>query len=137
MIVAGMGDTSYKGDRSSFLREASIRYVEPDVCGKWSVMGQYGFDNGHTMICAGGDGEKDSCQGDSGGPLMHKDDKGFVLTGVVSWGVRCAAVGFPGVYGNVAAALSWIVETIQIETPKNEMSVLQEVSIASSSPYDP
>ena len=136
MMVAGMGETSYKGDRSLSLREASVRYVKPDVCGQWSIMGRYGFEN-DTMICAGGDGKSDTCAGDSGGPLMHKDGEGFVLTGVVSWGVRCGTVGYPGVYSNVAAALSWIVKKVQGYALERGVLVLQTVSITSSPTSDP
>ncbi|XP_063930597.1 transmembrane protease serine 3-like [Zophobas morio] len=58
-----------------------------------------------TMVCAGvPEGGKDACSGDSGGPLT----KDGVLVGIVSWGVGCAEVGYPGVYTSVASVRQWI-----------------------------
>jgi trypsin len=64
-----------------------------------------GGDVDDTMICAGvPEGGKDSCSGDSGGPLT-KDGQ---LVGIVSWGLGCGEVGYPGVYTNVASVREWI-----------------------------
>jgi trypsin len=43
-------------------------------------------------------------KGDSGGPLT-KDGQ---LVGIVSWGLGCGEVGYPGVYTNVASVREWI-----------------------------
>jgi hypothetical protein len=85
------------------------------------------------MLCAASNG-KDSCQGDSGGPLIvdvtEQREAGEeygedVLVGVVSWGIRCAALqveleeggqektsGFPGVYVRLAKYKQWIVDQL-------------------------
>lgn len=57
------------------------------------------------MFCAGNEG-KDACQGDSGGPLVISGR----LAGITSFGAGCARAEYPGVYVNVAALSSWIVQ---------------------------
>jgi len=61
------------------------------------------------MICAGTQtGGKGSCQGDSGGPLVVQTGEGWQQFGVVSWGIGCAAEGYPGVYARVSSFIDWI-----------------------------
>jgi secreted trypsin-like serine protease len=67
-----------------------------------------------AMICAFVDGGgKGSCQGDSGGPLMINTNEGWQQIGIVSWGIGCAADGFPGVYTRAAVFKDWINEITQ------------------------
>lgn len=67
-----------------------------------------------AMICAFVEGGgKGSCQGDSGGPLMIETNEGWQQLGIVSWGIGCAAEGFPGVYTRTAAFSNWINEITQ------------------------
>ncbi|KAM8705936.1 hypothetical protein ACLKA7_010263 [Drosophila subpalustris] len=58
-----------------------------------------------SQICAGYlSGGVDACKGDSGGPLVCDGQ----LTGIISWGVDCGKVFFPGVYTNISYFLNWI-----------------------------
>ena len=62
-----------------------------------------------AMICAAvAGGGKSSCQGDSGGPLMVNTNEGWQQVGIVSWGIGCAADGFPGVFTRSALFTDWI-----------------------------
>jgi secreted trypsin-like serine protease len=54
------------------------------------------------------EGKKSSCQGDSGGPLVvRKEDGGFVLVGVTSFGGNPCNSG-PSVFSRVSAFQGWI-----------------------------
>ena len=98
--VYGFGDTTFGGSNSRLLRIAEVGYVEHEQCAK--DMSRWGIT--YDMMCFGGDGRTDACSGDSGGPVIAHDK----IFGVVSWGYRCAAKGFPGVYASVEDHLDWI-----------------------------
>jgi secreted trypsin-like serine protease len=60
------------------------------------------------MICAGGRGV-DTCQGDSGGPMVRRNSHDeWVQVGIVSWGLGCARLGYPGVYSQISTFRSKI-----------------------------
>ncbi|KAH7942703.1 hypothetical protein HPB51_027214 [Rhipicephalus microplus] len=57
------------------------------------------------------------CRGDSGGPLQcPRADGRYVLAGLTSWGIKCAAPRMPGVFARVATRLDWI-RSVVGETP--------------------
>lgn len=99
-VVAGWGATSSGGSGSTVLRQVTVPIVAQNTCAQVLSIDS-------TMICAGGQANRDSCQGDSGGPLTVND----VQVGVVSWGNGCGLAGYPGVYARVSVVKSWISST--------------------------
>jgi trypsin len=98
LTVAGWG-TEFFGSPliPSRLKSVHVEAVADDEC---TTNGLMGFQP-DSEVCAetlGGD----SCQGDSGGPLFGTlSDGRRVQVGIVSYGLGCAAPGFPGVYGEI------------------------------------
>lgn len=117
--IIGFGQTSYNGRTSDQLKQADLKIVQHNKC-KRAFAHLVRLTNDY--VCASseapeeeeGRGEKvkDSCQGDSGGPLMIKADdrrnERWYVYGIVSFGYKCASVGFPGVYTRVNRYLDWI-----------------------------
>jgi trypsin len=100
--LLGWGATSLGGPMSEVLLQLDLNIVSNQACSKKID------EITETMLCAGGELNKDSCQGDSGGPLiLTKDDK-EVLIGTVSWGYGCGKLGYPGVYARVSAGRTFI-----------------------------
>ncbi|XP_076048100.1 trypsin-1-like [Oratosquilla oratoria] len=99
-IVTGWGALYEGGSSPSKLQKVTVPIISDAKCRQDYGASQI-FD---SMICAGGDGGKDSCQGDSGGPMSC----GGHLAGIVSWGYGCARPGYPGVYTEVSHFVDWI-----------------------------
>ncbi|XP_061575948.1 coagulation factor VII isoform X2 [Cololabis saira] len=108
-VVSGWGATQYLGKSSRFLRKVSLPVVNNQACE--ATTEQVITDN---MFCAGYlETSIDACSGDSGGPFVVNYRGTWFLTGVVSWGERCAARGKYGVYTRLGNFLSWIRETME------------------------
>lgn len=99
--VLGWGTTTESGAQSKELLRVDVPLLDNTNCAKT-------LDIDATMVCAGGQANKDSCQGDSGGPLIVAKGGKDVLVGVVSWGEGCGRVNYPGVYARVSSVASWI-----------------------------
>ncbi|CAG7825400.1 unnamed protein product [Allacma fusca] len=103
-IVTGWGTIYYGGPESSKLMEVSVLVWKQEDC-----QAAYTQPIEETNLCAGvRSGGKDSCEGDSGGPLQHQIRDRWYSIGVVSWGIRCAEPGYPGVYTRVNRYLEWL-----------------------------
>jgi secreted trypsin-like serine protease len=121
-FVAGWGGrTGYapgEGPTSNFpdiLHQVELNLTTNEEC-RQILAASLGINAENTgitdkMICApqpvGIDG-RGSCQGDSGGPLIVQTGTGPQQVGIVSWGIGCAATGFPGVYTRVAEFKDWL-----------------------------
>lgn len=109
--VAGWGVQAEDGDIAEFLAKVNVRQLRTSLC-----KNAYGAGiSAPIHVCAGYEqGGKDSCQGDSGGPLIIRDGPtGFLLIGVVSFGIGCARAGYPGVYGRTSTYRDWIFQTVE------------------------
>lgn len=110
--VAGWGTTSFDGEYSPILSQIQVPVWRNGDCNDAYRPEQVPITR--EYLCAGvSDGTKDSCQGDSGGPLMLPSPNGrFYLVGIVSFGKRCATMGYPGVYTRVNIYLDWIASNL-------------------------
>ncbi|CAB4054146.1 PRSS1_2_3 [Lepeophtheirus salmonis] len=104
-VVSGWG-SRIEGFPGSFkLFKAELTLLDSKKCHQL-----FGIISMKTMICANGvDEMKGSCHGDSGGPLVCE---GGVQCGLVSWGIRCGAPEYPGVYVKLSHFIDWIKEQL-------------------------
>lgn len=114
-VVTGFGkDALIGGSYATKLKALSLPYVPHDQCQRALRKTRLGdrFKLHESFVCAGGRKGEDSCKGDGGSPLVcrigNDDSKGWILVGLVSWGIDCGVAGVPGVYTNVAEFLKWI-----------------------------
>ncbi len=64
------------------------------------------------FLAGWGADKQDSCPGDSGGPLVKLTRAGYVLCGIVSWGLPTCGVGRGlGAYTDVRLLHKWINQT--------------------------
>jgi trypsin len=106
LTTIGWGVTSVGGTLSDILLEVEVGYFPNLLCSvPYMIMGGIT----RSMLCARAY-KKDACQGDSGGPLVERgeDASSDVQVGIVSWGIGCAFLLFPGVYSRVSEGISFI-----------------------------
>jgi len=110
--IIGWGRLSYEGKIPGHLKEAAVPILTHDKCKyKSRHLAKEISDN---MMCAGYDDARiDACSGDSGGPLIKIEENYKKVIGLISWGIECAKVGYPGVYTRLGPYLEWIVNTIK------------------------
>ncbi|XP_077463065.1 coagulation factor X [Stigmatopora argus] len=107
-LVTGWGATQYLRRSSRFLRKVALPVVNHRTCTQSTE--QVITDN---MFCAGYvDASMDACSGDSGGPFVVHYRGTWFLTGVISWGERCAATDKYGIFTRLGNFLSWIRTTM-------------------------
>jgi len=119
--VKGWGNLYQGGPSPTVLHEASLPIVANDKCkdmlfdtgiSQSEIKDALGDDTvPNTMICAGGNEGKSACNGDSGGPLVvQREDQGYILSGIVSWGIRCENFA---VFTRVSEFRDWISQYVQ------------------------
>ncbi|XP_044745027.1 serine proteinase stubble isoform X2 [Coccinella septempunctata] len=113
--VTGWGRLYEDGPLPSVLQEVSVPVINNSVCESMYRSAGYIEHIPHIFICAGWRrGGFDSCEGDSGGPMViQREDKRFLLAGVISWGIGCAEPNQPGVYTRISEFRDWINQILQ------------------------
>ncbi|KAG9351358.1 hypothetical protein JZ751_022606, partial [Albula glossodonta] len=103
-VVSGWGRIRFEGAESPVLQKVEVPYVDRKDCKDSSSERITRF-----MFCAGYATErKDSCQGDSGGPHTSQQGNTWFLTGIVSWGEKCAKEDKYGIYTRVSRYFQWL-----------------------------
>ncbi|XP_066147086.1 serine proteinase stubble [Euwallacea fornicatus] len=113
--VTGWGRLYEDGPLPSVLQEVSVPVINNTVCESMYRSAGYIEHIPHIFICAGWrKGGFDSCEGDSGGPMViQREDKRFLLSGIISWGIGCAEPNQPGVYTRISEFRDWINQILQ------------------------
>ncbi|XP_036139108.1 serine proteinase stubble [Monomorium pharaonis] len=114
--VTGWGRLYDEGPLPSVLQEVAVPVINNTVCEAMYRNAGYIEHIPHIFICAGWrNGGFDSCEGDSGGPMViqRARDKRWVLAGIISWGIGCAAPNQPGVYTRISEFREWINQILQ------------------------
>jgi secreted trypsin-like serine protease len=107
LTVAGWGNTIPQpadgtSDGENYpdrMQQARVPVVSDDEAEKKFSVDSYV----PSLMVAAGENGKDTCQGDSGGPLFAKNGSDYVVVGVTSSGIGCAAEGYPGKYAEANA----------------------------------
>ena len=112
--VTGWGALQQAGSFPKRLYQAKVPLVDRNQCHTdYSTL--HGYSITDRMRCAGySAGKIDACQGDSGGPLVCERDNKWHLMGAVSWGVGCAQEKAYGVYADIPALKSWVMQKTMI-----------------------
>ncbi|CAH2315124.1 coagulation factor IX [Pelobates cultripes] len=103
-VVTGWGDVRFEGGQAIILQKLTVPYIDRAICKRSS---RYSIHM--NMFCAGySDQSGDACQGDSGGPHATEYNSFWFLTGITSWGDKCAQKDKYGVYTKLSRFTSWI-----------------------------
>ncbi|XP_065079919.1 kallikrein-8-like [Ochlerotatus camptorhynchus] len=115
MMVSGWGFTEDRNEISNQLRFANVPIIGQNQCQQSLRRLSDVYTVDESQVCAGNDiGLADNCEGDSGGPLQYFGNKGYVIHGVVSWGLAsCGKESAPGVYTKVSQYLNWIIDNLK------------------------
>ncbi|MFM9107548.1 MAG: serine protease [Chloroflexota bacterium] len=108
LTALGWGAKYTAGPGSQLLRKVELDVVKASECRDVYPDVDLLF-RGAAHVCVYTVG-KATCQGDSGGPLVATRDGRMVQVGIVSYGIGCAANGWPEVGTRVSnpEILSWI-----------------------------
>ncbi|KAH8239260.1 hypothetical protein KR032_002626, partial [Drosophila birchii] len=107
LAVSGWGSTKDETVPDSYLRTVTVPHIEWNKCRE--TFREIDVNITSNMLCAGVPGSKDACIYDSGGPLIYQKE----ICGIVSFGIGCAHIKFPGVYTDVLSVKPFIEQSIK------------------------
>lgn len=110
--ASGWGTLTEGGNTPYILNNVQLTVYDPTSCRPLGTANK----NWNSQICAGHvAGGKDTCQGDSGGGLYAYDSnlKKYIVAGVVSYGIGCAKVNYPGIYTRTSYYYDFITSNMQ------------------------
>jgi len=120
LYVSGFGRTRTDSDTSKKLRTTTVKIISRRRCAV--TIHNLTLDN---RICALSPGN-DACTGDSGSVLYGYRPSGsgirgngFVIYGIVSFGIQCAHPTLPGIYVRVSRYADWISGVLAVEPAPN------------------
>ncbi|EDW90176.2 phenoloxidase-activating factor 2 isoform X2 [Drosophila yakuba] len=107
-------ESSQQRNFAGIMRQVELPIVDRATCEdqfKKTKMGR-NFHLAQSLICAGGERDRDICFGSGGSalfcPLGGDTPHAYVQVGIVVWGMECGINDIPGTYTNVATFKSWI-----------------------------
>ncbi|XP_041566253.1 phenoloxidase-activating factor 2-like isoform X2 [Drosophila elegans] len=124
--AAGWGKKKF-GDRglSNIMKKVDLRMLNRNQCEQLLRRTNLGnsFNLPDSLICAGGELNKDTCTGDGGSalfcPIGAEDSGLYEQVGIVNWGMECGHQNVPATYTNVAMFRQWIEDQLVPFTYRN------------------
>ncbi|XP_043950498.1 inactive CLIP domain-containing serine protease A8 [Drosophila biarmipes] len=118
-IVAGWGKIAFQdASFSSILKKLELPVLDRRTCQQQLRQTKMGrnYQLPESLICAGGEPNRDACSGDGGSALFcsvgGKNSGVFEQAGIVNWGLECGQAGVPATYTDVAMFKYWIDENL-------------------------
>ncbi|XP_070852226.1 phenoloxidase-activating factor 2 isoform X2 [Drosophila suzukii] len=118
-IVAGWGKIHFQDKSfSTILKKVELPMVDKRTCQNQLRQTKLGpnYQLPESLICAGGELNRDACYGDGGSALFCSvggENSGvFEQAGIVNWGIECGQQDVPGTYTDVAMFRYWIEENL-------------------------
>ncbi|KAF6213211.1 hypothetical protein GE061_010928 [Apolygus lucorum] len=119
MIVAGWGSTLTETLQEpttklpEALQKALLTKISFRACQRNPYIGSHltrvNQMSDREIFCMVGDNQ-DSCRGDSGGPVVLRTPQGYVVAGLVSWGLGCNQKDYPAAYTQVSSYMDFILQ---------------------------
>nr|XP_044251055.1 phenoloxidase-activating factor 2-like [Drosophila takahashii] len=117
-LMAGWGKRSFQDPYNSSKQKS----VEMPMVKREDCQNQFrrtrlhrNFELHESLICAGGQRDKDACTADDGSPLfcaLDNDPNRYEQAGIVSFGIGCSQANVPGTFTNVAMFRDYIDEKL-------------------------